>query len=166
MAATMRSMRFGETTVRSYNYSMLGSGIRCLPKLFRPVASPPAVHTSKRFLVSRKQRRKFERTGELKLRGAGTQKAIDARLAAEEPATLYEAISQQKVKFNPFLFLGVAPLIAWAILITTKPELREQMNQKWRETRSAFFSVQEDGDGEATPQLVVDSSRSSSEQPK
>jgi hypothetical protein len=160
----MRSMRLGETAVRSYNYSMLGSGIRCLPKVFRPVASPSAVHTSKRFLVSRKQRRKLERTGELKFRGAGTQKAAETRLAAEQPVSLREAM--QQVKWDPFLFLGVAPLVAWLILITMKPELREQMNEKWRETRSAFFSLQEDGDREETPQLAEDPSRSSSEQPK
>jgi hypothetical protein len=164
-AATMRSMRLGETIVRSCNYSMLGSGIRCLPKVFRPVASPSAVHTSKRFLVSRKQRRKLERTGELKFRGAGTQKAAETRLlAAEQPVSLREAM--QQVKWDPFLFLGVAPLVAWLILITIKPELREQMNEKWRETRSAFSPVQEDDDREATPQLAVDPSRSSSEQPK
>ena len=160
----MRSMRLGETTVRSCNCSMLGSGIRCLPKVFRPVASPPAVHTSKRFLVSRKQRRKLERTGELKFRGAGTLKAAEERLASEEPVSLREAI--QQVKWDPFLFLGIAPLIAWVSLITLNPELREKMNDKWRETTSAFFSPQEYGDREATPQLSVDHSRSNSEQPK
>jgi hypothetical protein len=154
----------GETTVRSYSYSMLGSGIRCLPRVFRPVASPSTVHTSKRFLVSRKQRRKMERTGELKFRGAGTLKAAETRSAAEEPVSLREAI--QQVKWDPFLFLGVAPLIAWVSLITLNPELRDQMNEKWQETRSTFFPVQEDGDREATPQLAVDPSRSSSEEPK
>jgi hypothetical protein len=164
MVATMRSMRLGVTTVRSYNYSMLGSGIVCLPKDFRPAASPSAVYTSKRFLVSRKQRRKLERTGELKFRGAGTLKAAETRQAAEEPLSLLEAV--QQVKWDPFLFLGVAPLIAWVSLITLNPELRDQMKEYWRETTSAFFSPQEDGDREATPQLAVDSSRSSSEQPK
>jgi hypothetical protein len=165
MAATMRSTRFRETTVRSYNYNMLGLRIWCLPKLCRPVASPPVVQTSKRFLVSRKQRRKLERTGELKFRGAGTLKAAETRLAAEQPVSLGDAI--QQVKWDPFLFLGVAPLAAWLILITFKPELREQMNEKWQETRSAFRPVQEDDDRKATPQLVVDPSlNSSSEQPK
>lgn len=163
MAATRGICVWG-TTVRSCNHSMLGSGTRCLPKVMRPVACPPAVHTSKRFLVSRKQRRKLERTGELNFRGAGTQKAAETRIAAEQPVSLRDAI--QQVKWDPFLFLGIAPLVAWVILITSKPELREQMDEKWRETRSAFSSVQDDGDREAEPQLAVDPSYSSSEQPK
>jgi hypothetical protein len=106
----------------------------------------------------------MERTGELKFRGAGTLKAANERLAAEEPVSLSEAV--QKVKWDPFLFLGIAPLIAWVSLITLNPELRDQMNDKWRETTSAFFSPQEDGDRGATPQLAADPSQSNSEQPK
>jgi hypothetical protein len=105
----------------------------------------------------------MERTGELKFRGAGTLKAAEERLAAEEPVSLQDAIKQ--VKWDPFLFLGVAPLIAWVSLIYFNPELRVQMNEKWRETTSDFFSPQEDGAREATPQLAVDPSRSSSDQP-
>jgi hypothetical protein len=154
MSATMRSMHLGETALRSCNNSMFGWGIQALPRVFRPVASPSAVHTSKRFLVSRKQRRKMERTGELKFRGAGLLKAAEKRSAAEEPVSLREAI--QQVKWDPFLFLGVAPLIAWVSLITLNPELRVQMNEKWQEMRSDFFPAQEDGHKEAKPQLAVD----------
>jgi hypothetical protein len=128
---------------------MLGFGIRRLPTVLSPAVSSP-VHTSKRFLVSRKQRRKFERTGELNVRGAGTQKAVEKRQADEKQVSLGEAM--QQVKLNPYLFLGVIPLLSWFILIAVRPELREQMDEKWRETRLALFPVQEGNDRKDPPQ--------------
>jgi hypothetical protein len=128
---------------------MLGFGIRRLPTVLSPAVSSP-VHTSKRFLVSRKQRRKFERTGELNVRGAGTQKAVEKRQADEKQVSLGEAM--QQVKLSPFLFLGVIPLFSWFILIAVRPELGEQMDEKWRETRLALFPVQEGNDRKDPPQ--------------
>jgi hypothetical protein len=128
---------------------MLGFGIRRLPTVLSPAVSSP-VHTSKRFLVSRKQRRKFERTGELNVRGAGTQKAAEKRQADEKQVSLGEAM--QQVKLNPYLFLGVIPLLSWFILIAVRPELGEQMDEKWRETRLALFPVQEGNDRKDPPQ--------------
>jgi hypothetical protein len=128
---------------------MLGFGIRRLPTVLSPAVSSP-VHTSKRFLVSRKQRRKFERTGELNVRGAGTQKAVEKRQADEKQVSLGEAM--QQVKLNPYLFLGVIPLLSWFILIAVRPELGEQMDEKWRETRLALFPVQEGNDRKDPPQ--------------
>jgi hypothetical protein len=128
---------------------MLGFGIRRLPTVLSPAVSSP-VHTSKRFLVSRKQRRKFERTGELNVRGAGTQKAVEKRQADEKQVSLGEAM--QQVKLNPYLFMGVIPLLSWFILIAVRPELGEQMDEKWRETRLALFPVQEGNDRKDPPQ--------------
>jgi hypothetical protein len=86
----------------------------------------------------------------LNVRGAGTQKAVEKRQADEKQVSLGEAM--QQVKLNPYLFLGVIPLLSWFILIAVRPELGEQMDEKWRETRLALFPVQEGNDRKDPPQ--------------
>lgn len=107
-------------------------------------------------MVSRKQRRKLERTGKgIKQRGAGVQRATNERLAAEKPLTFQETLGQAKI--NPYIFLGILPVVSWLSLITLRPELRDQMTEKYRELAQGLFPSNSGDASSETPQLEADS---------
>jgi hypothetical protein len=160
-AATMAGMArfFGTKAHCSFGYAvetyMLGysSQVSAAKRCF-PARTSSAI--TKRLMVSRKQRRKLERTGQLKDRGAGILQASQQRhdAAARSSPTLQESLKQYK--WDPFLFLGVAPLISWLVLITVRPELREQMKGKYKEIRQGIFQVQDGNTVANKPQVQLD----------